>query len=294
MLTHKLATASVPERIVIVGASSFVGKALAKRLAAEGAGVLGVTRAEVDLGADDAATKLAVLLRAGDSVVTVAAKAPCRNVDDFHANALIIRALVTALKTQPVAHLVNISSDAVYGDEPLPLSETIPPAPGSLHGAMHLSREIALNGLGLPTAHLRPTLIYGASDPHSGYGPNMFRRKANAGEEIVLFGEGEERRDHVAVEDVAELAARVLLHRSTGILNVASGAVTSFRAIAEKAMALSGKSIAISGRPRSGPMPHNGFRPFDTAATKAAFPDFTYIQLDAGMKAAQATEFPNG
>jgi nucleoside-diphosphate-sugar epimerase len=294
MLIHKQVAPSVPERVVIVGANSFVGRALAKRLAVEGANVLGVTRADVDLSADDAAATLAALLKPGDSVVTVAAKAPCRNVDDFHANAHIIRALVTALKTQPVAHLVNISSDAVYGDEPLPLSETLPPAPGSLHGAMHLSREIALNGLGLPTAHLRPTLIYGASDPHGGYGPNMFRRKANAGEDITLFGEGEERRDHVAVEDVAELAARVLLHRSTGILNIASGAVTSFRDIAAKAVALSGKTVSISGRPRSGPMPHNGFRPFDTAATKAAFPDFTYTLLDAGMKAAQATEFPNG
>jgi nucleoside-diphosphate-sugar epimerase len=37
-------------------------------------------------------------------------------------------------------------------------------------------------------------------DPHNGYGPNRFRRLAAGGEEIVLFGEGEERRDHVQVE----------------------------------------------------------------------------------------------
>ncbi len=72
---------------------------------------------------------------------------------------------------------------------------------------------------------LRPTLIYGAADPHNGYGPNRFCRLAAAGEEIVLFGEGEERRDHVAVEDVAEIAFRVLMRRSRGVLNLATGDV---------------------------------------------------------------------
>jgi UDP-glucose 4-epimerase len=41
---------------------------------------------------------------------------------------------------------------------------------------------------------VRSTLIYGEGDPHNGHGPNRFRRLAAAGQEIVLFGEGEERR----------------------------------------------------------------------------------------------------
>ena len=48
----------------------------------------------------------------------------------------------------------------------------------------------------------------------------------------------------------------------------------SFRDIAEQAVALSGKRSAIKGSPRSGPMPHNGYRPFDIAACRKAFPDF--------------------
>jgi nucleoside-diphosphate-sugar epimerase len=292
MLEHHTDGKAAPARTVVIGAGSFVGKALLARLG--NAPVLALGRADVDLAAEDAGEKLAALLAPGDSVVAISAKAPCRNVDDFLQNARIIRSLVKALTAQPVAHLVNISSDAVYPDEPVPLHEGVPAAPGSMHGAMHLSREIALAGLGLPLAILRPTLIYGASDPHNGYGPNMFRRRAHAGEPIQLFGEGEERRDHVAVEDVAELIRRVLFARSTGILNVASGSVASFRDIAERAVALSGKSVAISGRPRTGPMPHNGYRPFDPAQTFAAFPDFAYTPLSAGMERAQATEFPNG
>lgn len=294
MLKHHLETPAAPARTVVIGANSFVGKALLKRLEAEGAAVLALGRADVDLAADGAGDALASKLNADDTLVAISAKAPCRNVDDFLENAKIIRNLVKALEAQPVAHLVNISSDAVYPDEPVPLSEEVPAAPGSMHGAMHLAREIALSGLGIPLAILRPTLIYGASDPHNGYGPNQFRRKANAGEDIALFGEGEERRDHVAVEDVAELTARAILNRSTGVLNVATGTVTSFRDIAERAVKLSGNDVTVAGRPRSGPMPHNGYRPFDPAATKAAFPDFDYIDLETGMRQAQATEFGDG
>ena len=47
---------------------------------------------------------------------------------------------------------------------------------------------------------------------------------------------------------------------------------------------------ADAGSPRQGPMPHNGYRPFDPAATTAAFPDFRYTDLETGLgKAAQAS-----
>jgi nucleoside-diphosphate-sugar epimerase len=139
------------------------------------------------------------------------------------------------------------------------------------------------NELKAPLAILRPSLLFGAADPHNGYGPNRFRRLAAAGEDIVLFGEGEERRDHVFIDDVAELAVRVLYRRSTGVLNVATGEVHSFRTIAEKVVALSGRRSTIRSAPRSGPMPHNGYRPFDIAACRAAFPDFKFTSLDEGL-----------
>lgn len=294
MLTHELNQPAAPARVVVVGANSFVGKALLKILAADEANVLAVGRADVDLTTSEAGDKLAALLRPEDSVVAVSAKAPCRNADDFLVNAKIIASLVKALTAQPVKHLVNISSDAVYPDGPVPLNEAVPAAPGSMHGAMHVAREIALKGLGLPLATLRPTLIYGAADPHNGYGPNQFRRRANAGEAITLFGNGEERRDHVSVDDVGAIIARVLYLRSTGVLNIASGSVTSFRDIADMAARMSGRKIEISSKPRSGPPPHNGYRPFDPAATQAAFPDFHYTPLEAGMQQAQAVEFGRG
>lgn len=285
MLTHRRADPTRLERVVVIGASGFVGGAVARRLVGAGCEVLSLGRRDVDLLSPDAVPALARRLRPGDAVVFASARAPCRDIGMMVENMVMVRAVLGALSDVPPAHVVNVSSDAVYGDEPVPITEASPAAPATLHGAMHLAREIALAGaLGDRLAIVRPSLIYGVQDPHNGYGPNRFRRLAARGEEIVLFGEGEERRDHVLIDDVAELVARIVMHRSTGTLNIATGEVHSFRAIAEMVVAGAGTASSIRGTPRSGPMPHNGYRPFDPAATRAAFPDFRYVSLPEGLR----------
>ena len=73
-------------------------------------------------------------------------------------------------------------------------------------------------------------------------------------------------------------------HKSTGALNIATGEVHSFRDIADEVAAISGKRSAVKGSPRSGPMPHGGYRPFDIAACRRAFPDFRYTPLREGLR----------
>lgn len=290
MLTHTFPEQTPPTRAVIMGAGGFVGAAIGRRLEAHGVPVLALTRRQVDLLAAGAAEQLSGLLRADDAFVAVSAIAPVKTPAMLRDNLVMIEAMTEALKARPVAHVLNIGSDAVFADSKDPLSETSCRAPGSLHGIMHLAREVmfAEAAGAAPLATLRPTLIYGLDDPHNGYGPNRFRRLAAEGKDIVLFGEGEERRDHVWVEDVAELALRILLHRSRGSLNAATGTVISFRAAAEAIAELSGRHPAIKGSPRSGPMPHDGYRPFDPRATAAVFPDFTYVPPLDGFARVQA------
>jgi UDP-glucose 4-epimerase len=288
VLTHLLDSPQWPTRTVVIGAGGFVGGAIARRVAELGGQVLSLSREQINLLAPDGAQRLASLLRPEDAVVAAAASAPCKDMSMMIDNMIMTKAMIDGIRKSAGSHVVNISSDAVYADGPLPLSESSPTAPTSIHGAMHLAREIAFaTEVRAPVAMLRPTLIYGPADPHNGYGPNRFRRLAQANEDIALFGEGEERRDHVFIGDVAEIAVRVLMHRSQGVLNVATGTVHSFRSIAEKVVAIAPNKVKISGRPRQGPMPHNGFRPFDPSAAKSAFPDFAFTPLEIGLARSQ-------
>src|SRR5579859_7610664 len=114
MLEHLNASAQKPKRVVVMGSGSFVGGAIVARLKKDGVGVLALGRRDVDLLSADAATKLAALLRPEDTFVAVSALAPCKDSGMLVDNIVLARAMVQALTAAPVAHVVNISSDAVY------------------------------------------------------------------------------------------------------------------------------------------------------------------------------------
>jgi nucleoside-diphosphate-sugar epimerase len=286
MLKHLDSAGGSSARVVILGAGGFVGSAAARYLARERSPVLGLAHADIDLDESGASAKLAEFLRDDDVLLMAAAKAPVKNNAMLIDNIRMMDAVCGAISRQPVAQIIYISSDAVYADSDQPLVESSCAQPSSLHGIMHLTREVMLrNAWAGPLCLLRPTLLYGAADPHNGYGPNRFFRLAAKGETIILFGEGEERRDHVFIDDVGEIIRRVVRHRSTGILNIATGETASFRAIAELVVSLNSRAVPIKTTSRQGSMPHNGYRPFDAVATREAFPDFTYTKLPDGVRA---------
>jgi nucleoside-diphosphate-sugar epimerase len=281
MLEHLNANPKPPNRVVVIGAGGFVGGAIVARVARVGVPVLALTRKEVDLLAEGATDRLGGLLERDDSVVLVSAVAPARNAAMLIQNLRMADAACQALVAKRAAHVIYISSDAVYADDANPVTERSCCQPSSFHGMMHAARELMLKStVGAPLAILRPSLLYGARDPHNGYGPNRFRRNAEKGERITLFGEGEEQRDHVFIDDVAELVALTLSHRSRGVLNLATGTSTSFREVAEMVVALAPNPVAIAGTPRQNPIVH---RHFDITDCFKAFPTFHYTPLREGL-----------
>ncbi len=286
MLEHMKSPPEMPKRTVILGAGGFVGGACQHELANSGANVVGLTRADIDLHADGASEALTDFIKPEDALVIASAIVPCKFAETLLENLQMMHTICTALKSNPVSHIVYISSDAVYSDSPEPLTESSATQPASMHGIMHITREEMLaETIGdTPYAILRPTLLYGATDTHNGYGPNRFRRLAAAGDDIELFGEGEERRDHVLIDDVARLISLVVAHKSRGPLNIATGEVVSFRDVADMVVSHYDSEVAIKGTPRSDPMPHNGYRPFDNAATRTAFPEFRYTPVMEGIR----------
>jgi nucleoside-diphosphate-sugar epimerase len=261
-----------------------VGGSIVLELAKNDIPTLALTRKDVDLLGFSGSDQLKSRLSADDAVVFVSAVAPAKTAAQLVANLRMAEAALAAFAAVPPAHLVCISSDAVYADDANPVTERSPIAPSTIHGMMHAARELMFRSeYRGPFAALRPTLIYGARDPHAGYGPNRFRRQAAKGEPITIFGEGEERRDHVAVEDIARLTVRVLFHRSTGALNAVTGVATSFCDIAHIVARQFRPSAQVVSVPRPGPRPHLLHRFFDITQCLKAFPDFHFEPLEQGI-----------
>ena len=294
-LSHTHADPVSPSRAVVIGAGGFVGSSFVKELERSSIPALGLTRREVDLLAPDAAGALGSHLQASDAVIFVSALAPAKTSETLVTNLRMAEAAISALKASPPAYLLYVSSDAVYADEANPVTESSAVAPSTLHGMMHAARELMFRTeVPAPFAAIRPTLIYGAADPHGGYGPNRFRRQAASGQPISIFGEGEEQRDHVAVEDVARLAVQMIKHQSTGALNAVTGVSTSFRTIADLVAQYFSPSAVVEPVPRPGPRPHLLHRFFDITECHRAFPDYRFEELGEGLRRVHEECLGNG
>jgi len=284
VLIHQSKTPQKPSRVVVLGSGGFIGGAIYRRLNQSGIPTLALTRDQLNLLDPQSAGKLAKMLDENDTLVFVSAMAPCKDMAMLIENTLMAQSVLNAIKLKPVSHIIYISSDAVYKDSSTELNEASCTEPDSIHGVMHLMREIALRQeYAGPLAIVRPTLVYGFDDPHNGYGPNRFCRLAAAGKEIYLFGEGEEQRDHVNVEDIAELVLQIILHKSKGIINAVSGDLVSFRALAELIATSFEPSVVVRGSVRTSPMPHDGYRAFDNSAVFNYFPDFKFKSYKEGI-----------
>jgi UDP-glucose 4-epimerase len=294
MLTHLARFPESPRRVVILGGSGVIGRACIGRLKASGINVVVPSSGELDLRSADSPRRLADLLRAGDSMVMLAGLSPNRGRDvaTFRQNLRIVANLCAALERRPVGHLIYVSSDSVYPRAITVVDEGSCAQPSDYYSAMHFAREVILfQAVGCPLAILRVTQVCAPFDSHLAYGPNRFLLHARTQGKISLFGDGEETRDHIMVEDVARVIELCLSHRSTGLVNVASGRSPSFREVAEMVAALSDPPVPIVCEPRRVPITH---RRFETRALRAAFPDFACESLASGVARVHALEHEAG
>lgn len=285
-LEHMNSKPILPERVVLIGAGGFVGKALSAQLAKAAVSVVSVSSKDVDLSADGSDGLLSAFLKDGDAVVVLAAITPDkgRGVEPFIRNIDIAANTAKALNASNPSHVVYLSSDAVYSMDEALVSEATPAEATDLYGAMHLSRELLFKSeIAAPVAVLRPTLIFGAEDTHNSYGPNRLRRMARDNGAIRLFGGGEETRDHIFVEDVARVIIEVLKHRSQGLLNVATGTSITYHDLAHQVGALFDTDIEVELTDRQNPIT---YRKFDVTLLRQAFPQFSFTPLTEGLAGA--------
>ena len=271
-------------RVVILGANSFIGKAITKKFISQNIKPVLVTRKNVDLEKKQSCNKLKKILKKDDIIIFIAAVAPVKNIEMLNQNLLICKNIIESLKIKKPNHVIYLSSDAVYSDSKNKINEKSETTPESFHGFMHLIRENMLKELKCKKTFVRPTLVYGNDDPHNGYGPNKFIRCAQNNEEIFLFGKGEERRDHIWVNDLAKIIVIIIKRKITGIVNATTGKVISFNKIAEIIKNISNTNIKIIHTKRSGRMPHNGYRAFKRSRIQKIIPSFKFNQIGDILK----------
>jgi len=257
-------------RIIILGAGSFVASGFIDQLKKNKRNFLLISKKRIDLTKKNSVKKLSKILKKNDILVFISAMVPVKNFDMLNQNMEMCKNVFKVLNKKKISYLLYVSSDAVYSDSKKPITEKSKAKPDNLHGFMHLMRENILKLLNVKLCIVRPTLVYGSNDSHNGYGPNQFIRLAQAKKDLSLFGRGEEKRDHINVNDVGNIIYFLVKKKYVGTINIVSGSANSFFSIAKKIKDL--YKVKLKYIKRRGPMPHNGYRVFNNKLLKSILP----------------------
>jgi len=150
------------------------------------------------------------------------------------------------------------SGGAIYGDpETLPAEETQPLRPISPYGASKAAVEHYLRvfeaGWGLCYVALRYANVYGPrqrTDNESGV-IAIFTNAMVKGETPIIYGDGEQVRDYVYVDDVVEANVLALDDRAQGAFNIGTGVGTRVKELYAQLSELIGyRGNASYGPPR--------------------------------------------
>jgi UDP-glucose 4-epimerase len=118
-----------------------------------------------------------------------------------------------AAQRQGVRRVVYAASSSAYGDSPeLPKTESLPPQPKSPYAVQKLTGEyyarVFLESFGLETVSLRYFNCFGPrQDPSSPYSGvlSVFSACLLEGRAPTIFGDGEQSRDFIYVDDIVRL-----------------------------------------------------------------------------------------
>ena len=287
-------------RILLLGESGFIGRHLGEffRKCSSSIEVIGKSAPALDLTREEDVESLADLFNLRTAVVMLAGikRQLGDNLDTFTQNMQMTVNLCRLLESRPVNQFVFFSSAAVYGEEihNLNITEETPAQPTSFYGAAKYVAECLLQKVVQARGEgslliLRPPVIYGPGDTGDGYGPSGFVRAAVNGETISIWGDGEELREFIFVEDVAKIVGTLTLSKCSGVLNLVSGKSYAYRDLLASISTALGRKVPTSSRPRSKKRVDHGF---SSAGLRNLLPDFRFTPPKEGIRrliAAQGT-----
>lgn len=277
---------------LVTGGAGFIGSHLTRRLLAAGRKVTVLDnlsvgrRTAVPEGArfvhgdirDEGA--VADALSGVDCVFHLAAQVTIRGsfdrfYEDLDTNVMGTARLLRAVDPAQVKWFTLASSMAVYADapSPAPIAESHPTMPISPYGigklaAEGVARQI-LEARGIPFSAVRYFNTFGPGQTYTPYVGviTIFVTRLLAGQPIAVFGDGEQQRDFVHVDDIAA-GTMATVGRAPGTYNLGTGRGTSLNRLADL---LIGR-LAPGTRPAHAPVQAGELRysVADIAAARAA------------------------
>ncbi|WP_130908355.1 NAD-dependent epimerase/dehydratase family protein [Pseudomonas sp. Sample_16] len=277
------------ERILVTGGAGFIGSHLVEALLEKGYGVrvlddlstgklanLPIDRCHLTLVVGDVADgpTVARAMKDCSAVVHLAAVASVQaSVDDpvatHQSNFVGTLNICEAMRQEGVKRVVFASSAAIYGNngEGTAITEDTVKEPLTPYAADKLASEHFL-GFYRRQHHLEPVIlrffnVYGPrQDPSSPYSGviSIFSERAQKKLPITVYGDGEQTRDFVYVDDLVKILVQAVgdVQPGSDPVNVGFNRSTSVNDLASMLGELLGRPLTLNyDKPRSGDIKHS-------------------------------------
>jgi UDP-glucose 4-epimerase len=210
-------------------------------------------------------------------------------VDDAEINVIGTIRILEAARHEGVRKIVTSSSAGIYGElKTMPIMESHQVEPDSPYGSTKLCEEklcLSYGRLyGFEAVCLRYFNVYGPNQRFDAYGNviPIFVFNALRGDDIVIFGDGEQTRDFVNVEDVVQANINsAMAPGGSGAYNIASGTRISINELAKMvARGVGNNTTIVHGAPRKGDVRDSLA---DIRAAQSAFGYTPGVSLENGL-----------
>ena len=246
--------------VVLTGVAGFIGSALVQRLLTDGHSVLGIddmSTGQMENMAWAADNPLLTLIKSdvagppareamssseAEVFLHLAARMDVRGsvldpIGDARCNILGCLSVLESARVAGASHVIFASSGGtIYGDQELPINESVRPDPHSPYAASKVCGEVYLavyrHLYNLPSTILALGNVYGpGQNPYGETGVvSIFASALLEGRPTKILGGGDATRDYVYIDDVVEAFVRAAGSAGKGLrLNIGTGRETSVR-----------------------------------------------------------------
>lgn len=256
-------------RVLLTGGAGFIGRHVLSALREAGHVVTVADKRadpEVDVVGDLCDPEVQLKAIEGvDAVVHLAAETSVlgsveRPALVHRTNVDLTADLLEQCRVRGVETFVAASTNAVVGPVAGTITEALPLQPLTPYGATKAAAEMLMSGYagayGIRAVALRFSNVYGPGmGRKDSLVPRLFRA-AHEGRGIEVYGDGHQRRDLVAVEEVARAAVLALAGWPAGPVVIGSGRSYEVLEIVQAARDVSGAEIPVEHvPPKPGEMP---------------------------------------
>lgn len=283
-------------KVLVTGASGFIGNHLARSLTSEGhevvahAGRGAIERVALPIpvvkGDLTVATTIEAFPPRIDAVVHLAhaespKEFPGRARQTYATNVGATFALLEYARTAGARRFIFASTGNVYGHQPVPIGENVRLVPHDFHGVTKAAAEtlVAYYARTFGTAILRLFAVYGPGQQRARLIPSLVEA-VRMGRPVVVDTNGGFQISPTHVEDVVEVIARTLDLDGSWCVNVAGREAFSIAAIARKIATILGKEPSFQIVERA-PVPD--LVP-DITLMRELFPPLPRVGFDEGLK----------